>query len=367
MIYKAIGLMSGSSLDGLDLVFAHFHETAGQWNYEIKAADCYPYSLEWKEKLQRATKLSAKDYCLLHTEYGHFLGKQVMQFVEENNIHLQMDLIASHGHTTFHLPGQKMTDQLGDGAALAAETGVAVISDLRNMDIALGGQGAPIVPAGEKLLFPDYDLFLNLGGIANISFHDEDKVIAFDVCPANRVLNALAAMLNKPYDDKGQWAQLGSLNEDLLQELNALDYYHKPWPKSLANEFGTEVLLPLIQNHSLSIQGKLRTYCEHIALQVKKAIENLLAVNNSGKEKYRLLVTGGGAFNTFLVNCLQERLIPLQVEVIVPEKEVVKFKEALIIALLGVLRWQERNTTLASVTGASRSSIGGALWMGQEG
>lgn len=280
---------------------------------------------------------------------------------------MQMDLIASHGHTTFHEPAKMMTAQLGDGAALAAETGVAVISDLRNMDVALGGQGAPLVPVGEKLLFPDYKLFLNIGGIANFSYHLQNELIAFDVCPANRVLNELAGMLNQPYDDQGKLAQGGQVNEALLAELNGLNYYIRSYPKSLANEFGTETILPLIKNHTLSIQGKLATYVEHIATQLIQSILQLRKDFNVAEQADKILITGGGAFNTFLVTRIQEQLQPLGIEVVVPESDLVNYKEALIMALLGVLRWRENKTTFSSVTGALRDSIGGALWMGQEG
>src|SRR5437764_3488068 len=171
MVYRVIGLMSGSSLDGLDIVFAELQEQSGRWTYEIKAADCYAYSEEWRSCLQSAVHLNALDYQLLHVDYGHYLGQQVLRFTEEKNIQYQVGLIASHGHTTFHVPSRKMTAQLGDGAALAAITGLPVVSDLRAMDLAFGGQGAPIVPIGEKLLLGDYSIFLNLGGIANISFN----------------------------------------------------------------------------------------------------------------------------------------------------------------------------------------------------
>lgn len=366
MVYKVIGLMSGSSLDGLDLVFAHFNEQAGAWTFEIKETACYDYPPAWKEQLSSATGLSARAYCLLHGAYGHYLGEMSNRFIEEKKIQLEADLIASHGHTVFHEPALGMTAQLGDGAAIASETGMAVVSDLRALDVALGGEGAPIVPVGEKLLFPEHNLFLNLGGIANVSFHRNGHVIAFDVCPANRVLNELAVLLGKPFDENGTLASGGVLNKQLLEQLNALEYYDRPWPKSLANSFGTDTVLPLLGKQSLSIQGKLRTYVEHIAIQVSLSIKNLI---NEGRntQEHKLLVTGGGAFNSFLTDILAEKLAPLGVAVLIPAPEVVKFKEALIMAFLGVLRWRENNSTLSSVTGARRNSTGGALWMGQEG
>src|SRR5688572_1989362 len=188
MVYRAIGLMSGSSLDGLDIAFAEFHENAGKWSYELKKTACYSYDEEWTERLKNATKLPALDYQLLHTSYGHYIGQKLVDFIEEHQLHYQVSLIASHGHTVFHVPSKKMTSQLGDGAAIAAKTGLPVVTDLRALDVALGGQGAPIVPIGEKILLKDHDYFLNLGGIANISVNT-DPYIAFDICPANRVLN----------------------------------------------------------------------------------------------------------------------------------------------------------------------------------
>jgi anhydro-N-acetylmuramic acid kinase len=255
------------------------------------------------------------------------------------------------------------------------------------MDLALGGQGAPIVPIGEKLLLPGYEYFLNLGGIANISKHgvapgdvrsfgDVQSFSAFDVCPANRVLNALALLEGRPFDPEGSMAAGGAVDNVLLQQLNALPYYGLPYPKSLANDFGTETVLPLVlgvmRERGLSVAVALRTYTEHIAVQISKGLEKLAAANagvaaggvaGGVSERPRMLVTGGGAHNTFLVGRLRHKL---GVEVVVPDGNLADFKEALIMALIGVLRWREENNVMASVTGASRDSIGGAVWIGQE-
>jgi anhydro-N-acetylmuramic acid kinase len=363
MLYRVIGLMSGSSLDGLDIVFAEFFENAGSWNFEIKAADCYEYSGEWKERLQNAVSLSALEYQQLHADYGHYLGREVNRFIEENNLHYQVGLIASHGHTTFHVPSKKMTAQLGDGAAIAAETGLPVVSDLRALDVAFGGQGAPIVPIGEKLLLKDFSMFLNIGGIANISFSLPEKYIAFDVCPANRVLNLLAGEVGKEYDAGGKMAASGNLNDEVLGKLNGLDYYQLPYPKSLANSFGTNEVLPLLKSFSLSTTDSLRTYVEHIVQQIRISVANNYKLQTTN---HKLLVTGGGAFNTFLIQRLSEELSSFGIEVVVPEEHLVKYKEALIMGLIGVLRWRQEYNVLSSVTGAQRDSIGGAVWIGQE-
>lgn len=359
MIYRAIGLMSGSSLDGLDICFVEFLENGGKWSYEIIAADCYDYPAEWTDKLKNATNLSALEYQLLHTDYGHYIGAQVNQFIQANHLEFKVGVIASHGHTTFHLPERKMTAQLGDGASIAAETKLPVVCDLRALDVALGGQGAPVVPIGEKLLFTDYHYFLNIGGIANISFNEEPYV-AFDVCPANRVMNMLANEVGKEYDADGEIARAGSINYDLLEELNQLDYYKNSYPKSLANNFGIETIYPLIKKYNISINDQFRTYVEHICTQIK----NVIHKNEVGKQK--MMVTGGGAFNSFLIERLRLMADEENIEVVVPDANLVKYKEAMIMALIGVLRWREENNVLSSVTGALRNSVGGAMWMGQE-
>jgi anhydro-N-acetylmuramic acid kinase len=358
--------MSGSSLDGLDIAYVEFQETSGKWHYELKHADCYPYSGQWVEKLTKARNLNALDYKLLDAEYGHYCGELINRFIEENGLQYQVQLIASHGHTTFHVPEKKMTGQLGCGASIAAATGINVVSDLRAMDVALGGQGAPIVPIGEKLLLGDYPFFLNLGGIANISLNLPDKYIAFDVCPANRVLNMLAKNTGKQFDEGGHIAEQGKVMTGLLSILNDLEYYRMPYPKSLSNDFGTGVVYSLIKDAGGSDQDDLRTYVEHVSFQVAAAVEQLQKDFSLKPGNQKMLVTGGGAKNLFLVGRLKEMLAEKGVEIEVPDADLADFKEAIIMGLIGVLRWREENNTLASVTGASRDSIGGAVWLGQE-
>jgi anhydro-N-acetylmuramic acid kinase len=361
MVYRVIGIMSGSSIDGIDIVFTELLEQGGAWQYEIQHTACVPYDKLWYQKLQQSVFLSAKDYLLLHIEYGQFIGQEINEFIDEKNLQHQVNLISSHGHTTFHLPEKKMTHQLGDGAAIAAKTKLPVVSDLRSIDVAFGGQGAPIVPLGERLLFNEYNYFLNIGGIANISVHKLNEVIAFDVCAANRVLNMLAQKMDLAYDNEGLISSQGRLNEDLLQKLNALEYYKLPAPKSLANSFGTDIVYPLLNSFNMNVEDTLCTYIEHICVQIK----NSLQAFKEDKVQY-LFITGGGAFNTFLIKRLQKNLDEINFEIVIPSNEVIKYKEALIMALLGALRWREQYTVLSSATGASRNSIGGALWLGSE-
>ncbi len=364
MVYRVIGVMSGSSLDGLDIAFAEIEENGGNWTFEIIAANCFNYNEEWLTKLQQAKNLNGYQYQLLHGDYGTYIGQQINHFIEKHNLHYKVQLISSHGHTVFHSPENKMTAQLGSGAHIAAATGINTVSDLRNLDVAFGGQGAPIVPMGESLFWKEIQLFLNLGGIANLSINKENEFIAFDVCPANRVLNLLAATQGKEYDEDGNMAASGNVNESLLAALNAMDYYKKPHPKSLANEFGTDVIFPLVQSYNADVFDALRTYTEHIAFQIATAIRELQS--NKVRDEKKVMITGGGAFNTFLIERIKNHISSSNVEVFIPEKNIIEFKEALIMALLGILRWREENTVLHTVTGATRSSIGGAVWIGQE-
>ena len=363
MVYHTLGIMSGSSLDGLDLVFAHFHEQGGQWSYEIEASACYKYTADWENRLRNATHLDARAYCQLHIDYGHYLGKEVNRFIEEYKLHYKVSLIGSHGHTVFHSPETGLTTQIGEGAALAAATGLPVVTDLRTMDLAFGGQGAPLVPMGERHLFPGYDFFLNLGGIANIT-RAADSYIAFDCCPANRVLNLLALQLGKPYDDEGNLAASGQINAALLAKLNSHPYYKKGYPKSLANEMGTDQLFPLLIDSGSSIPDLLATYTQHIIEQINQSAQSL--VSSEGDTEKKCLVTGGGAFNTYLIKGLEATLQKLGITLEVPSADLINYKEALIMAFLSVLRWRQENTVIHSVTGARKPSIGGALWNGQE-
>ena len=360
MVYKVIGLMSGSSLDGLDIAYVQLDEVRGQWSYEILNAVCVPYSEKWMNGLRNAANINVSDFLKLHTAYGRYLGEQVNAFVEKNELQHKVHFIASHGHTVFHEPASHTTGQIGDGAAIAAITGLPVISDLRAMDVALGGQGAPIVPIGDKLLFSSYDYLLNIGGIANITVQQSDKYIAFDVCPANQVLNALAEREGKEMDENGSMALKGNLLPGMLDELNERSYYSLSAPKSLSNEDARNMVFPVLLESENSNYDLLHTATVHIAQQVASAISRY----PHGKEQANMLVTGGGAFNGFLMAQLQKELKPLNVEITMPEANVVKFKEALVMALIGTLRWREEINVMSTVTGATRDSVGGALWIG---
>jgi anhydro-N-acetylmuramic acid kinase len=364
MIYRVIGVMSGSSLDGLDIAFVQFEEAGGRWTWQIEAAECRPYPAEWRERLKGATEMSARDYMLLHSDYGHYIGRQVAAFMEENELSYRVSLIASHGHTTFHMP-PRMTGQIGCGAAIAAETGLPVVTDLRALDVALGGQGAPIVPMGERLLFPEEQYLLNIGGIANLSVATPGGYVAFDTSPANRLLNGLVEPLGLEYDEDGRMAASGQIREDILSQLQSLAYHGQAYPKSLPNEFGTNVVMPILASVGLSREDALRTTVEYISSSVRQGIERVISTSGmSISPGAKMLITGGGALNAFLVSRIAAQLQPLGISALAADPVTAMYKEALIMGLLGVLRWREEATTLTSVTGASRDSVGGALWMG---
>lgn len=343
--YIAVGIMSGTSLDGVDLALIEF-ETKNKLSFKILNAKTIQYSAEWKAKINNAPHLSNYHFIGLHKDYGVYLGSLINSFLAE--IGIRPDFIASHGHTIYHEPDKKFNFQLGDGAFIASTTGITTVSDFRTLDIALGGQGAPLVPIGDELLFGEYNYCLNIGGIANISYSKNKKRIAFDVCPSNMVLNNLAQRLGYEYDPNGMNAQQGKINTELLDSLNKLSYYFLKAPKSLGREWVESNFIPIIDKYKCSVQDKLATVCEHIAFQLA------LVVKNKGK----MLITGGGAFNSFLISRIKEYS---KAEIIIPNDQIVKYKEALIFALLGLLRFNGMTNTLASVTGAKHNVCSGVV------
>lgn len=356
MIYNVIGLMSGSSLDGLDMVFVEITDIGNDWQFDIKATACISFDKEMENQLRIAATLSVPDFLRLHTRFGRWMGEQVNQFITDNHLEHIIHFIASHGHTVFHDPKNNTSTQIGDGASLSAITGLPSITDLRNVDVALNGQGAPIVPIADRLFFNEFNFCLNLGGIANVTINDESP-IAFDICPANQLLDHYAQLLGRKYDEQGILASSGKVNERVLKDLNCLEFYKISPPKSLSNDFSKQ-LFNFALSSSLSEIDALATFSAHIVSQIKKAIEPF-----SNNNKQKMLVTGGGAFNTQLIQELSKVLSTLNIEVIIPDADMVKQKEAVAMALIGVLRWREEINVLSSVTGASRSSIGGALWL----
>lgn len=348
--YTIIGTMSGTSLDGLDMVLCRFLVKNNAWKYKIIKAETYNYTEAWQKRLSEAGLTNAVELYRLHNDFGVFTGQMVKEFLRD--ISIQPDYIASHGHTVFHQPENRFTLQIGNGAFIAAETKISTIADFRSLDVALGGQGAPLVPVGDKLLFKEYDACLNLGGIANISYSQNNQMQAFDICPCNMLINNLVHQTGHAFDKDGIIGSMGTIHHDMLKELNELDYYHITTPKSLGREWFEIHILPVLKKYAPETPTALRTVYEHIAQQITNIIHN---IHPNGK----VLVTGGGAFNSFLIQLIKDKN---KAHIHIPDNTTVSYKEALIFALLGALRIREEINCLASVTGAERDSSGGVVF-----
>ena len=343
----AIGLMSGTSLDGLDIVYVKFQKSDSA-NFEILLAETISYSNLWKERLQSAINLDKKGISILHNEYGVFLGIKTKEFISKNNIRM-LDFIASHGHTVFHQPEKGFTLQVGDGEEILKATNCMVVADFRTQDVQLGGQGAPLVPIGDRLLFSRYQACINLGGFANISYEDNDLRIAFDICPVNIVMNHYSKKMGLDYDDKGILASKGTIHQVLLKELNSLDFYSKKPPKSLGLEWVQQYVFPLVEKYKLEPLNILRTFLEHVAQQISKTILPFDTI----------LFTGGGVYNDFLIKRIEDIG---KKNIILPSYNIINYKEALIFALLGLLKLQEQVNCLCSVTGAQKNHSSGKIF-----
>lgn len=367
--YRIIGVMSGTSLDGIDLVELELNVSINKdiptslqildqsqgnvegdsWNFHIRAAETVPYSIGWKNDLQEAINYSKDKLEVLNLRYTEKLAEEITKFIEKHDIQ-DIDAVCSHGHTILHQPDKGITLQIGNLPHISKLLGLTVVCDFRVEDVKLGGQGAPLVPIGDRLLFSAYDYCLNLGGFANCSYEESNKRIAFDICPANIVLNKYAEKLGKAYDEGGKIAEAGEVNQTLLQQLNSLSFYYEKPPKSLGLEWVKESIFPLIDSFNISTKDVLRTFTEHIAVQLKAQFN----VNAS------VLITGGGAYNSFLIKRLKQIST---VNVIIPTSEIVEYKEALIFGLLGALKLRGEVNCLASVTGASKDHSSGKIYL----
>ncbi len=346
--YHTIGLMSGTSLDGLDIAYSIFTLTDDIWSYQLKETNTVSYPDLLYTKLAKSTQLSVSDLNLLDIALGKWIGEETHKFILKHQ--LSIDLIASHGHTVFHQPNKGLTLQIGNGQEIFNACHTTVVNDFRSKDVSLGGNGAPLVPIGDLLLFNEYQSCLNLGGIANISYDQDGQRIAYDIVPVNIVLNHLSQQLGKPFDDSGNIARCGRVDNRLLEKLNALIYYQKPSPKSLGYEWIEEHIFPLLEKSTCSVADQLATVVEHITLQLSKSLP-----------KGKVLISGGGAYNDFLI----ERLSLLSSDshtLIIPDSKIVEFKEALIFAFLGVLKIRNEINCLSSVTGASTDNVGGVVY-----
>jgi anhydro-N-acetylmuramic acid kinase len=344
---KIAGLMSGTSLDGLDIALCEFHVENGLVNFKLLAAKTIPYETAWKERLQAVFNATAEQYFTLNSLYGQFIAQSVNQFLSTQQ--LSADYIASHGHTVFHRPESGFSTQIGCGATIAVHTGISTICDFRSLDVALKGQGAPLVPIGDRDLFHQYGSCLNIGGIANISFTKNKETSAFDICIANMAMNHLTETIGKSYDENGELAASGQVNGELLNKLLQLTTNNK----SLGREWFEGNFLPVLNNSTLSLEDKLASCIEYTAIKIADCL--------NGQALQSVLITGGGAYNAFLIKRIKHHY---KGKIEIPADEIVQFKEAIIFAYLGYLRINESINTLSSVTKAGRDSVGGCVYLG---
>ena len=340
--------MSGTSLDGIDVVYIHF-EKKEKWTYKVINSITYKYSKEWFNKLKTSVNLSRIDLTKLDQEYTLLLLKQILRFINEFSIK-DIDAVSSHGHTVFHDPKNKSTYQIGNLPQISKKIGHKVICNFRQQDVSLGGQGAPLVPVGEKYLFSEYDSCINLGGFANISKTLDGKLIAYDICPVNTVLNYLSNKMNLDFDKDGEISKNGRLIEDLYTKLNKLDYYNISHPKSLGIEWLNSNITPLLDQYPSQIIDLLHTYTHHIAEQVSKNTIN----------ETHILVTGGGAKNKFLIGLINKKL---KNNIVIPDNILIDYKEAIIFGFLGLLKLLNINNCYSSVTGSSIDHCSGDIFL----
>jgi len=347
--------MSGTSLDGIDLAYVEFNENQGEWNYQLIAHDSKAYSLHWKNKLSSLPQGSALELAKTHNDYGKYTGTIINDFLIKHQV--KPDIIGVHGHTIFHQPQISLTTQIGNGAFIATATKSLVACDFRSMDVALQGQGAPLVPIGDKLLYGTYPIRINLGGFANISYQDQNKTVAYDICPVNIVLNFLAQKMGKQFDKDGEIARNGQINHALLTQLNKLKHYKTPSPKSLGKEWVEQHIFPLLKKE-IATSDLISTISEHSAQQIAFSINN-----TNLKQGSKVLLTGGGAFNKHLIERIQHYS---SLSILLPSSEEIDMKEAIIFAFLGVLRLRNNHNTIRHATGALEDCISGALYEGRK-
>uniref|UniRef100_UPI004047B715 anhydro-N-acetylmuramic acid kinase n=1 Tax=Flavobacterium sp. TaxID=239 RepID=UPI004047B715 len=348
--YNVIGVMSGTSLDGVDLAYIKFN-ISNRWTFEIFHSETISYSEEWLIKLKNAIHFNPSELEELNVAYTKLLASIINDFISKNNL-TKIDAVCSHGHTILHQPQNGFTLQIGNLPMIRDLVNHTIVCDFRVQDVQLGGQGAPLVPIGDELLFSEYDYCLNLGGFSNVSFNENGKRIAFDISPVNTVLNFYANELGFAYDDAGNIAKSGNVNKDLLKQLNGLEFYTLPYPKSLGMEFVNAEIFPLMHSFQIDVKDKLRTFVEHIAIQVAKIC---------CKSEASLFITGGGAYNRFLIDRLSNYLPTTNI--VIPDDKTIQFKEALIFAFLGVLRLRNEINVLSSVTGAKENHSSGVVFI----
>lgn len=343
------GVMSGSSLDGLDIAVVQFNENN---DWELLWTFGTPYSEDWVHRIKNYNELSASEYISFTSAYSYYIGELLDKALANYPGHI--DYISFHGHTLMHLPESGITEQIGNGGVIAASLNIPTITDFRIQDVVKGGVGTPLAPLVELHFFQGHDYYLNLGGIANITKIDHaDQLMAYDICPCNQVLNYYSQLMGKDYDEDGNVARTGTLNIELIDYLNSIPYFELPAPKSLDNNWIIHEVIPNFPEGR--VEDILHTFC----LWMASCIANEL---DADRAPTSLMVSGGGAHNTFFMECLKKELAPKGCTLYLPAKEIIDFKEAILMALMAYNYLEDKPNVLSAVTGASSDSIGGALY-----
>jgi len=347
--YYVIGLMSGTSIDGVDLVYVNFFFNK-YWSFKILKFKTYEYDKEWQNILKNLINKDQDSIKLIDKNYTKLLSKYILRFIEECSIK-KIAFVSSHGHTALHDPSNSITYQIGNLKELSDYIGLKVICDFRVQDIKLGGQGAPLVTVGEKYIFPEYNTLINLGGFANITIKSNNNLTAYDICPVNIVFNHLSNLKDLKYDHRGKIALSGKLNIELFDCLQSLDYYKQISPKSLGVEWVNQNIFPIINSFSeIPLEDLLNTFSKHFASQIASNI----------KSAKKTLITGGGAYNDYLIQNIMDLT---ESEIIIPNSEIIEYKEALIFGFLGVLKDLNINNCYSSVTGAIKDHCSGNIFI----
>ena len=345
--YNVIGIMSGTSCDGLDIAHCLFYKKNNYWIFELINCIDIPYPKQIKDRLLNCSHLDALSLKILDLDLGEFFKNEISKFIQSSES--KFDLISSHGHTVFHDPKKKLTYQIGNPFIIYSSIRIPVVFNFRELDVIMSGEGAPLVPYGDKKLFNEFDYCINIGGILNISKLYEKKLIGYDICPGNIILNKFSRKLRKEYDIDGRLSSSGNFNSTLFKVLNEIDYYKGEIPKSLDISYIEKIYYPLFTD--IDPKDILHTYVNHIAYQINNAIQ---------KKKSRVLLTGGGAFNAHILKKISY-YNKHDHKFIVPNKDIIIFKEAIIFAFLGFLKLLKKKNISKSVTGSNFSSSSGLI------
>lgn len=372
-----IGLMSGTSLDGIDAVISSIEDTQENVQLHIINANTYPYNSEILKKIRQALHdeaSSSRLLCSLNVELAYEYSKCVFAICEESGIDIHdVDFIACHGQTIYHITENTNNEvrsslQLGDGSVLANLTNTTVVSNFRTADITVGGQGAPLVPFADYVLFQHNDktrLLQNIGGISNVTClpkgGSKKEVFAFDNGPGNMMIDyAMQKLFNKKYDNNGETAKQGDLISEMFDEILSLEYFNLEPPKSTGRElFGNHYTATILEKYKHYSKHDIIATLSHItafsiADSYKKFILSTFTIDE-------VIISGGGAYNGYLLKLIKSYLDFEDVFILEEFGYSSEYKEALAFLILGNETLEFNPSNIKNATGASKDVILGQV------